>query len=227
MKKVLRLFLQKGFFMNNNNFSRYAFVALCGLLFGCSGLVFASKGSDVHGDVKIGIVELFSSLTECGDGVEAREHLEGEKNQKIEKLKQEEQDLMKEINQFKVEASLMSEEVRLEKQKDLERKKRKLEEMAKDLEDELKLKMQRKTEALAREFEIAVQEVAKEQGFDIVIDLSTSRVVYCAKEELNITKHVVSKMDKKREIRLAEAKKQENTKVAAKKPASDKDKAKA
>ena len=45
-------------------------------------------------------------------------------------------------------------------------------------EEELKLTMQKKTESLARDFDDCVVEYGREQGFDIIADKSTGRLIY-------------------------------------------------
>lgn len=169
----------------------------------------------IESGLKVGVVNSFECMGVCGDGLEARESLESKRDAIAEELKQEEQELMKQANQFKVEATTMSDEARQAKEKDLLKRKRKYDDMVKEAEEELKSVMQRKTETLARDFEATVNEYGREKGLDIIADKATGRLVFVA-DDLDVTGDIIKKMDTKREIRIAQSKKQDLSTAVAK-----------
>lgn len=177
---------------------------------------------DFDGTVKIRVVNSFECMGECKDGKEARVDLEATRDVIGEGLKQEEQRLIKEVNKFKVEASSLTEDARKEKEKELLKMKRDFDVKVQESEEELKSTMQKRTESLARDFDTVVAEYGREHDIDIIADKVTGRIIFAA-NDFDITSDLIQKMDEKREIKIAQQKKDKaENQVMAKSAATNK-----
>lgn len=161
---------------------------------------------DFDGTVKIRVVNSFECMGECKDGKEARVDLEATRDVIGEELKQEEQRIIKEVNKFKVEASSLTEDARKEKERELVKMKREFDIKVQESEEQLKSTMQKRTEILARDFDTVVAEYGREHDIDIIADKVTGRIIFAA-NDFDITSDLIEKMDTKREIKLAQQKK--------------------
>ena len=157
-------------------------------------------------DLKIGFVDSFSAMRESDSGKEASQQLQLTQERLANELRNAQEKLMKEANDFQTKQATMSETAREAEQKRLAKAERDLKARGEEAEMEMKLAMQKVTDSLGKEVEVAITKVAKEQKLDAVVDTSTGRVLY-VENKANYTSSLVKEMDGTRKIQLANNKK--------------------
>lgn len=161
-------------------------------------LVFCGAlAGNARADLKVGYVDLQRALNESDAGKAAKERfkvqvdrLQGDLKKKKDAL-----DAMKERLEKK--ASVMKAEEARNLEKDYQRKLRDFELAYKDSQGELQQKDNELTIELLKELQVVIQDFGKENGFSIILEQSSSSVLYGA-EDLDLTDQIISRYNAKK-----------------------------
>lgn len=170
----------------------------------------AKKITSLGEKEKIRFVDSFKVMRECKAGQEANDKLQKQREDLTKKIQSKEAEIKAEIADYQAKAPTLSEEKREGIEKSLVKKQRAYETMLQESEEELKLSMQKLTQRIAQDVEVAVKEIGASIDCDALVDTQTGRVLW-VKPNVDVTAQVTKCVDKK------------STKVAAgKKPAQTK-----
>ena len=122
--------------------------------------------------------DVFKTMRECDQGRQVAKELDELRERLSKKIEEEAKKLAENEKEFKAKASTMKRDAAEKEERKLAKKRRELEDLVRDGEEELKMSMNQKTEALAIEVEKNIAEIAKARGFERVVDV-TGRTVYC------------------------------------------------
>ncbi len=142
--------------------------------------------------LKIGYVDLQRALNESDAGKAAKERFK----QQVDKLqvdlkkKKDALDSLKE--QLEKKSSVMKEEETRNLQKDYERKLRDFERSYKDSQGELQQKDNELTVELLKELQGVIEQFGKEGGYSVILEQSSSSVLY-GSPELDLTEQVIAR----------------------------------
>lgn len=141
---------------------------------------------------KIGYVDLQRALNESDAGKAAKERfkVQVDRLQVDLKKKKDALDSMKE--QLEKKASVMKDEEARNLEKDYQKKLRDFERAYKDSQGELQQKDSELTVELLKELQVVIEEFGKEQGFSMILEQSSSSVLYGA-PDLDLTEQVIAR----------------------------------
>lgn len=160
------------------------------------------QGSIAKVDLNTRYIDVFGAMRESKEGVEASEKLELKREELGKGIETVRAKYEAVVTEFKTKATTMNDQARAKKEQEIVKLKRDYESGLQGAEEEMKLVMQQVTEALAKEVEHAVTELAKKEGLDAVVDKMTGRVIY-ASNKADYTHKVVQSMDKHYTVKLA------------------------
>jgi outer membrane protein len=138
------------------------------------------------------------------EGQKVGKELEAKREQLSAQLKKEEAALVKAVEEFKAKSATMSKAEQEAEQQRLMKMERDLKSKVEEAEHELKMAMQKTMEALGKEIEAAVAEVAVKNGLDIVIDTRSGQILYTS-DDVVYTNDLVKEMDKNYNAKVAKA----------------------
>lgn len=167
----------------------------------------AAKSSEpkfdvAHTDLKIRYVDVFGAMRESREGGEAAAKVEERRLELAKNIEAKVKKLEVAATDFKTKSSTMNETARTKKEREVVDMKRDYDLLLQDSEEEMKVVMQQVTEALAKEVEKAVTELAKKDGLDAVVDKVTGRTIWSS-EKGDLTLQVVQSMNKNYAYKLA------------------------
>jgi outer membrane protein len=142
--------------------------------------------------LKVGYVDLQRALNESEAGKSAKERfkVQVDKLQVDLKKKKDQLDSLKE--QLEKKSSVMKEEEARNLQKDYEKKARDFERSYKDSQGELQQKDNELTVELLKELQGVIEEFGKQGGYSIILEQSSSSVLYGA-PELDLTEQIITR----------------------------------
>jgi outer membrane protein len=143
-------------------------------------------------DLKIGYVDLQRALNESDAGKAAKERfkVQVDRLQVDLKKKKDALDSMKE--QLEKKASVMKPEEARNLESDYQKKLRDFERAYKDSQGELQQKDSELTVELLKELQVVIEEFGKEQGYSIILEQSSSSVLYGA-ADLDLTDQIIAR----------------------------------
>ena len=136
--------------------------------------------------VRIGYVDMKKLFDTMPQLVSAREELDQEFRPRNEALLADEARLER-MRQELAEDSLIDESRRMEREREINNIRRSIERRREDLVEEIRFRTNAKTEALRETIDVAVQEIAREENYDLVL----SNPVAYASESVDITDQVL------------------------------------
>jgi outer membrane protein len=142
--------------------------------------------------LKVGYVDLQRALNESEAGKQAKERFKVQVDRLQVDLKKKKDQLDSLKEQLEKKASVMKEEEARNLQKDYERKLRDFERSYKDSQGELQQKDNELTVELLKELQGVIEEFGKENGYSIILEQSSSSVLYGA-PELDLTEQVIAR----------------------------------
>ncbi|MDO8955775.1 MAG: OmpH family outer membrane protein [Deltaproteobacteria bacterium] len=168
-----------------------------GILFLSWGLlmVFTSLTFAVE-PLKIAYVDMQKALNYCEAGKEAKRQmtLEVEKMQKVFAGKQ------KELEKIKVDlekrGSVLSENVRREKDREYQAKLRDLQRLQKDYEDDLRRKDREFTERILKNMEVIIKQMGEEGKYTVILEKNQPTILFIS-NSLDLTEEVIKRIDQK------------------------------
>lgn len=145
-------------------------VVLCGSV--TAGALAKNEALDIV------FVDSFRAMRECEDGERVGKEIDTLREKASNEIRTSAENLTKADADLKSKASMLKPVELAKQERELDKRKRDLQESVGEKEQEIKMVMQQKTEELAIKIEEGVVAVAKEKGVDAVIDKMTGRVMY-------------------------------------------------
>jgi len=168
-----------------------------GILFLSWGLlmVFTSLTFAVE-PLKIAYVDMQKALNYCEAGKEAKRQmtLELEKMQKVFAGKQKELEKIK--DDLEKRGSVLSENVRREKDREYQTKLRDLQRLQKDYEDDLRRKDREFTERILKNMEVIIKQMGEEGKYTVILEKNQPTILFIS-NSLDLTEEVIKRIDQK------------------------------
>ena len=147
--------------------------------------------------LKIAYVDLQRALNESDAGKAAKERFKQQVDRLQVDLKKKKDQLDSLKEQLEKKASVMKEEEARNMQKDYEKRLRDFERSYKDSQGELQQKDNELTVELLKELQGVIEEFGKEGGYSMILEQSSSSVLYGA-PDLDITEQVIARYNARR-----------------------------
>ncbi len=144
--------------------------------------------------VKIAVVDINRCIRESLRGKRLYRRLEDKRDVLQKKLEKKEEELKKLQEELKKQAMLLSPEALRKKRKLFERKQIEYRFMLEDAQDELKEEETKGIQKLLKDLEKVISEIAKKEGYTIVLEKSKGGVIY-NRPAVDITKKVIERFD--------------------------------
>ena len=142
--------------------------------------------------LKIGYVDLQRALNESEAGKSAKERFKVQVDRLQVDLKKKKDQLDSLKEQLEKKSSVMKEEEARNLQKDYEKRLRDFERSYKDSQGELQQKDNELTVELLKELQGVIEEFGKEGGYSIILEQSSSSVLY-GSPELDVTEQIIAR----------------------------------
>lgn len=161
------------------------------------------KKADVKFDLSIRYVDSFAAIRDSSEGKVVAKELEKKRDELTREIKEMEQMFTAEAKDLQAKLPTLSESGREREQKKMVKMEREYKAKLQESDEDMKITMQSAQERLLREHNDAVVQYAQAGGIDLVF--GPAGVVYSS-EKASCTLDVVKNMDKKYEVKLAQAK---------------------
>lgn len=171
----------------------------------------------ISSDMKIGVANLFDCMGNSEQGKKFKLDVENKQKELETNIATLQQSFESQVKDFNTKKDLLTTDARAKEEQRLLSLQSDLQNEAQKAEQELRLVMNSLTEDLAMEAEKAAIALAQEKDFDLLLEKTSGRVIFC-KATYEFTDLVANKMDTSWETRLAKnTEKTENkTEVLAK-----------
>jgi len=154
--------------------------------------VLATAAGAAAQQMKIGYVDLQRALNESDAGKRAKERFKTQVDKLQADLKKQKDQLDSLKDQLEKKASVMKEDDARDMQKDYEKKLRDFERNYKDSQGELQQKDNELTVELLKELQGVIEQFGKEGGYSIILEQSSSSVLY-GSPELDLTEQIIAR----------------------------------
>ena len=171
----------------------------------CAGFVCAPGVSFAEGR-KYAVVDMQAVILNVEEGKVARTDLEKEIKDKEKELQKQKEELDKMNDEWKSKASLLSEEARMNKQKDFQEKFLALRNAEMEFQANIKRKEQKATQGIAVKVAGLVEKIAKERSIEAVFESNSAGLLYL-QEPVDLTKEVVDRYAKEAKKNSGKSKK--------------------
>ncbi len=171
----------------------------------CAGVVCAPSVSFAEGR-KYAVVDMQAVILNVEEGKVARTDLEKEIKDKEKELQKQKEELDKMNDEWKSKASLLSEEARMNKQKDFQEKFLALRNAEMEFQANIKRKEQKATQGIAVKVAGLVEKIAKERSIEAVFESNSAGLLYL-QEPVDLTKEVVDRYAKEAKKNSGKSKK--------------------
>jgi len=158
-------------------------------------------------DLKIRFVNSMELMRDTEEGQKISRELQEKYKELAEEIQELNRNLETAAAEFKKKESMLSESAKEAEQKKLMKMKRELEVKAQEAEEEYKLAAQKATERISKEIIDVVEDIAKADDLDAVIDKDSGRALYVKDTTANYTDKVKISMNKKYGAKAQPAKK--------------------
>jgi len=154
--------------------------------------VLATAAGAAAQQMKIGYVDLQRALNESDADKRAKERFKTQVDKLQADLKKQKDQLDSLKDQLEKKASVMKEDDARDMQKDYEKKLRDFERNYKDSQGELQQKDNELTVELLKELQGVIEQFGKEGGYSIILEQSSSSVLY-GSPELDLTEQIIAR----------------------------------
>ena len=144
---------------------------------------------------KYGLINMQDIILGVQEGKDARSALEKEIKAKEAEFTKRREELDKLNKDWSGQAALMSEEARMNKQKEFQEKFLSLRNDEQGFREDVKRKEQKVTQGIAVKVETMVQKIAKDKGIEVVFEVNSAGLLYL-KDPIDLTKEVIDKYGK-------------------------------
>ena len=144
--------------------------------------------------IKIGYIDMQRALNTCDVGKEAKKQIsqEMEKMQKNISGRQKELDKLKE--DLEKRGSVMSESVRLEKEREYQGKQVELKRLQREFEEDLRRKDRELTDKILKNFDGILKKVAEEKKYTLILEKSQAGILYIS-SDLDLTVEIIKSIN--------------------------------
>ena len=144
---------------------------------------------------KFGVVDMQSVILTVEEGKAARSDLEKQIKEKEKELQKQKEELDKMNDAWKNQASILSEEARMGKQKEFQEKFMALRNSEMEFQSEIKRKEQKATQAIAVKVAALVEKMSKEKKLTAVFETNSAGLLYL-ENPVDMTKEVIENYGK-------------------------------
>jgi Skp family chaperone for outer membrane proteins len=155
----------------------------------------APAEAGVKTDSLVLYIDMQQAMLQSKQGAEAQRLVEAEEKKYAELAQKAQQDMIKVKTDLDQKGSALAPEARRTQEKKLNDMQRDFQNNVKDWQGELQFTMQRETDAMIKEIEIAAKELAIQTGKKAVIDAQTGRALYL-QDGFNSTNDLIAVMNK-------------------------------
>ncbi|MCB0391249.1 MAG: OmpH family outer membrane protein [Bdellovibrionales bacterium] len=145
---------------------------------------------------KFGYVDMQKAITLTSDGKSAKDKLEKEFKKKQAELKKMEEDLKKMSKDLEKKALVLSDDVKLKKQQELQEEMLKYREIVGKSQLEIQKKERELTLPIVTKLKEVIADIAKKEEYTMILEKSEQSVLW-AKDDADLTEKVVKAFEKK------------------------------
>jgi outer membrane protein len=160
-------------------------------------LAIPAIATPARADLKIGIVDLRRALHDSVAGKKAQEQFSAEFERANTSFNGEKDRLERSLDDLEKQKVVLKPEERKSKADELERKKLELKHKAEDLQAELQKKDNELTSKIFKDIAEVIQEIGERDGYTVILENSSSGVLYGAKT-IDMTDEVIRAFDAKK-----------------------------
>lgn len=175
------------------NVLKRARLMLGGLLVALALIVPASASAQ---DLKVGYVDLQQALNEVDEGKKAKAKLKKDFEKKQTKLNQMQTELKELKSSLESGGMMLSEDAKRQKVMEFQKKMYELQQTYMALQGELAQAEAKATKKIFDKMGDIIDEIAKEKGYDLVLERTESAVLY-AKDDMNLTRELIKRYNAK------------------------------
>jgi len=171
---------------------RFSWMAKLGIgLLLSLGLLFSPLWS-AAADLKIGVVDSSDIIMKSSEGRKVQDTLKRKGEELGKTLQRQEQEIGRAMEDFRKQAGVMKEEAKKKRQEELSKRASEFQRKVQDADKQMGVLEQKEMEPLLKKLEQAVNDVAKENKLDIVLDKRRSGLLYM-NPAMDITEKVRSR----------------------------------
>jgi len=160
-------------------------------------LLLATAASGQQPQIKIGYVDLQRALNDSAAGKKAKEQFKVQVDRLQVDLKKQKDEIDALKGQLEKKALVVKEEERRNLEKDYQRRLRDFERSYKDSQSELQMKDSELTNELLKEIQVVIEEYGKQGGYTVILEQSSSSVLYGA-PEVDLTDKIIEAYNNKK-----------------------------
>jgi outer membrane protein len=165
------------------------------ILISCALLLSCTTGF-LHAEAKTGYISSNKAITESKAGKEITGKMNAVIQKSTSEMQAEEQKLAKAMSEYKAREAAMADSAREAEQARIMKMRRDFEAMGQEKEEEFKRLQAKLNDQLTKAILDAAAEMAKAEGYDVIVDIDSGRVLYVA-PNYNATSKYVERMNKK------------------------------
>lgn len=144
---------------------------------------------------KFGYVDLQKAIQETSTGKKAKKDLEGEFNKKKKELEKKEADLKKMSEDFEKKSMVLSDELKAQKQGELQQEMMKYRELVGKSQMEIQKRERELTMPIVEKLHSILEEIGKKDGYAFILEKNEQSVLF-ADKQLDLTDRVLKEYEK-------------------------------
>jgi outer membrane protein len=160
------------------------------------GLGAEASAQGAAGSLKIGFIDMQRAIQETSTGKKAKKDLEKEFNSKKAELQKKEEEIKKMNEDLEKKRVALSDEARSRKMQELSQEMAKFQREVTESQMNLQRREQSLTKPIVDKLQEAIDRIAKDQGFTMILEKGQQPTVIWAKKEVDLTDEVVKAYEK-------------------------------
>lgn len=145
---------------------------------------------------KVVFIDMQKAIQATKDGAKAKKELESEYNARKKKFQSAEEKLKKMQEELEKKAMVLSDAVRTKKQQEFQEEMYSYQKSVGQAREEMQKREADLTKPILDKMSGVIEKIAKEKGYDIVLERGQSNVIIWAKKETEITDEVIAAFEK-------------------------------
>jgi outer membrane protein len=170
------------------------------------GIALAAAPRTHAAELKIGYVDLQKAVNEVDEGRAAKNQLKKDFDDKQKRLDREQEELKRMKADFDKQAVVMADEVRRDKQADLDRKFMEVQGLFVQLQKELSEREREMMRGIFEKMTVIIREIAEAEGFTMIFEKTDSGLLF-APASLDVTNELIRKYNARHKAAAEGAKK--------------------
>lgn len=162
---------------------------------GIAAAVVMMFATNAKAQVKLGYIDMQKAIQETSVGKKAKRELEKEFNAKKAELQKKEGDLKKMSEDLEKKSAALSDDARAKKQQELQQEMLKFQREVGESQLNIQKKERELTSPILEKLQAAIEKVAKDGGYTMILEKSEQSVIW-AKKEIDLTDAVVKEFEK-------------------------------